>query len=128
MSELKNAVMFSAKGPVRETTPGTFVRTFSFGPDFVGFAGHFPGYPVLPAFIQVMMAVTMTEEIKGRGVELTSLVKAKFRTVIRPETDIEVYCRERPVTGKTGLEATLRVAGEVAALFLFTFVEKPEEG
>jgi len=128
MSELKNAIMMSAKGRVRVAAPGTFVRTFSFAPDFMGFAGHFPGYPVLPAFIQVMMAVTMMEEIRGRELELTSLVKAKFRTVIRPETDIEVHCRERSVTGKTGLEATLRVAGEVAALFLFTFVEKPEKG
>ena len=68
----------------------------------------------------------MAEEVKGRAMEVTSLAKAKFRTVIRPETDIEVQCRERTVAGKPGLEATLRVAGEVAALFLLTFVEGPE--
>jgi 3-hydroxyacyl-[acyl-carrier-protein] dehydratase len=121
MNRLKTVIMLSAKGPVRETKPGTFVRTFSFAPDFIGFAGHFPGYSVLPAFIQVMTTLAMAEEVKGCGIEINSLVKAKFRAVIRPDTEIEVQYRERPVGGKDGLEATLKVAGEVAASFLLTF-------
>ena len=127
MNRLKTAIMLSAKGPATETKPGTFVRTFCFASDFIGFAGHFPGYSVLPAFIQVMTALAMAEEVKGRGIELISLVKAKFRAVIRPDTDIEVQYRERTVAGGTGLEATLSVAGEVAAFFLLTFAEGPEK-
>ena len=126
MNRLKDAIVASAKGPARETAPGTFVRTFSFSPEFIGFSGHFPGYPVLPAFVQVMTAIAMAEKIRNREIELISLVKAKFRSVIQPDTDIEVQCRERAVAGGPGLEATLRVAGGVAATFLVAFAEKPE--
>jgi 3-hydroxyacyl-[acyl-carrier-protein] dehydratase len=127
MNKLKDAIILSAKGPAQEGASGTFVRTFSFAPDFIGFAGHFPGFPVLPAFVQVMTVITMAEEVRGRGIELVSLVKAKFRTVIRPDTDIEVQFRERTMAGGAGLEATLRVAGEIAAFFLLTFAEKSEK-
>lgn len=127
MDEMKRAIMESAGGPVRETAPGTFVRAFSFAPDFVGFAGHFPGHPVLPAFIQVMTVIAMAEEVRGRGIELASLVKAKFRAVIRPDTDIEAQYRERMVSGRDGMEATLRVAGEIAASFVLTFTEGSEK-
>ncbi|MDR2018073.1 MAG: hypothetical protein LBQ00_04255 [Syntrophobacterales bacterium] len=126
MNKLRTAIILSAKGPASETVPGTFVRTFSFAPDFVGFEGHFPGYPVLPAFIQVMTVLAMTEEVKGHEIDLISLVKAKFRAVVLPDIAVEIQYRERLVAGRNGLEATIRVPEGVAASLLLTFTDRRE--
>ena len=123
MDKLKTAIFLSATGPARETEEGTFVKSYSFAPDFIGFAGHFPGYPVLPAFMQVLTALTMAEEVRGRSIKLTSLIKAKFRTEIHPGWEIEVRYRERVIKGENGIEATFTVGDALAASLLFTFTD-----
>ncbi len=51
--------LFHAVGDCREpsphnTIPGEFAAEFVFPADFCGFAGHFPGNPVLPGIAQIM--------------------------------------------------------------------------
>ena len=70
MDNLRSAIRESALGPVKETEKGTWVRSYRFAPDFIGFSGHFPGYPILPAFVQVLMVQTMAEEVKGRPLKV----------------------------------------------------------
>ncbi len=120
MDKLKTAISLSAIGPAKETEGGIFVKSYSFAPDFIGFSGHFPGYPVLPAFLQVLTALSMAEEVEGRGLTLVSIVKAKFRTEIHPDREVEVRYRERAVRGATGIEVTLSVAESLAASLLLT--------
>jgi 3-hydroxyacyl-[acyl-carrier-protein] dehydratase len=121
MDKLKTAISLSATGPARETEAGAFVKSYSFKPDFIGFSGHFPGYPVLPAFLEVLTTLSMAEEVRGHALKLTSIVKAKFRIEIHPGQEVEVRYRERVIKGATGLEATLTVAEGLAASLLITF-------
>ena len=100
------------------------MKSYTFAPDFIGFSGHFPGYPVLPAFVQVLTALTMAEEVRGRPLELISIIKAKFRIEIHPGGEVEVQYRERTIKGEAGIEATLTVARWLSPpLCSFTFTD-----
>jgi 3-hydroxyacyl-[acyl-carrier-protein] dehydratase len=123
MDNLRSAIRSSALGPVRETEPGLFVRTYCFAPDFIGFSGHFPGYPILPAFVEVLTVMTMAEEVRDRPLQVLTLEKAKFQAEVFPGKEIIVQFRERIIKGKTKLEATLTVAGKLAASFLLALTD-----
>jgi 3-hydroxyacyl-[acyl-carrier-protein] dehydratase len=124
MDNLRSAIRSAAIGPIRETEPGTFARSYCFGPDFIGFSGHFPGYPILPAFVQVLAVLTMAEEVKGRPLTILTLEKAKFQKEVFPNQEIQGQYRERITkTGETKLEATLTVAGNTAASFLLALAD-----
>ena len=124
MDNLRSAIRQSALGPVRETEPGTFARSYCFASDFIGFSGHFPGYPILPAFVQVLMVVTMAEEIKGRPLQVSTLERAKFQKEVFPGQEIVIQYREGITQGKTKLEATLKIDENRAASFLLGLAEE----
>jgi 3-hydroxyacyl-[acyl-carrier-protein] dehydratase len=124
MDNLRSAIRFSASGPIRETEPGTFIRSYNFSPDFIGFSGHFPGYPILPAFVQVLTVLTMAEEVKGHRLQILTLEKAKFQKEVFPGQEIKVKYRERITQGKKRIEATLTVGENPAASFLLTITEE----
>lgn len=124
MDRLRSAIKLSASGPVRETEPGTFIRSYCFAPDFIGFSGHFPGYPILPAFIQVLAVLTLAEETKGRRLKVLTLEKAKFQKEIFPGQKLEIKYREMIAKGKKRIEASLTVGGNQAASFLLTITEE----
>ena len=117
MGNLRKAIKESALGPARETETGAVVRSYCFAPDFIGFSGHFPGYPLLPAFVQVLTVLVMAEEVKGRPLKILTLEKAKFQKEVFPGQEIMVQFREGITKGKTKLEATLTVAENQAASF-----------
>jgi 3-hydroxyacyl-[acyl-carrier-protein] dehydratase len=97
---------------------GDVRRQYRFKHDFIGFSGHFPGYPILPAFIQVLTALVLMEEVKGVELTLESLKKGKFHIEIKPDTTVEVTCRERMMPGISTIEADLRVDGKLASTFV----------
>ena len=68
------------------------IGKYSFSEDFTGFAGHFPGYPILPAVLQLLLAQLLIEKQKGCKVRVTRIVKAKFLSEIRPDDQITVHC------------------------------------
>ena len=72
--------------------PPKIVGTFSFDRDFIGFSGHFPGYPILPAVLQLLLAQLLIEKQKGCRVKVTGIAKAKFLSEIRPDDRITVQC------------------------------------
>jgi 3-hydroxyacyl-[acyl-carrier-protein] dehydratase len=125
MDNLRSAIRSSALGPVRETEAGTFVGSYCFAADFIGFSGHFPGYPILPAFVQVLMVLTMAEEVKGRHLKVLTMERAKFQREVFPGNEIKVQYREGITKkGKTKLEATLTVAENQAASFLLVLADE----
>ena len=124
MDNLRSAIKLSALGPVRETESGTFIRSYSFAPDFIGFSGHFPGYPILPAFVQVLAVLTMVEEAKGRRLQVLTLEKAKFQKEVLPGLEIKIKFRERITKGKKKIEDTLTDGENPVASFLLTITEE----
>ena len=124
MDNLRSAIRLSALGPVREIEPGTFIRSYCFAPDFIGFSGHFPGYPILPAFVQILAVLTMAEEAKGRRLRVLTLERAKFQKEVFPGQEVKIKYRERITGGKKKIEATLTIGENSAASLLLTITEE----
>ena len=110
-------------GPVCVQDDGWAVKRYRFLPDFLGFSGHFPSFPILPAMIQVLIARNTAEELRGHPLHLLRMDKAKFRMRIAPGRDVEVLCREIALgeAETVCFEALLRLPEGVAASFTLTF-------
>lgn len=121
MNKLKKEIIEAALGPVEVIAPDKVIGQYLFPPSFIGFAGHFPGYPVLPAYVQVLTAITVMEEWKYRPFQLASVERAKFHKELRPDQEITVQCREFEAKGKTVIEANLTVAEGLAAIFFMRY-------
>jgi len=80
------------------TEDGGLCAHFRFADDFVGFQGHFPGRPVLPAVCQVGAVITMLEAQLADDVELIELVSAKFFLPVTCEQDLLVECNLNMIT------------------------------
>lgn len=74
--------------------PLVMEKQYCFDRDFIGFSGHFPGYPILPAVLQLLLAQLCIEEQKGCKVRITSIEKAKFLSEIRPDELISIQCTD----------------------------------
>ena len=124
MGKLRRAILSSAVGAMEVEGDGTATRRYLFPSDFIGFSGHFPGYPILPAFVQILMALTLVEELIGGPLELAAIEKAKFLLELRPNQEIVVQVREQRLGERPGCEARLLAEGEVAASFRMILEEK----
>jgi len=93
---------------------------FLFGASFPAFRGHFPGFPVLPAVVEVLAA---TEVARRRmpGGALASVTRAKFSQAILPGTLVTVECTEGEAQGAAEWRVRLLVDGAVAASILLGF-------
>ncbi|OIO69712.1 MAG: hypothetical protein COW19_09180 [Zetaproteobacteria bacterium CG12_big_fil_rev_8_21_14_0_65_55_1124] len=73
---------------------GHFTHAFDIAVDHPCFAGHFPGFPVLPAVAQFSL---LTEALSilhhGQTCVITSIPVAKFLCPIRPGTTVTVELR-----------------------------------
>ncbi|UCF94668.1 MAG: hypothetical protein JSW39_11085 [Desulfobacterales bacterium] len=121
MNRVKQAIIASAVGALEETAAGTVKRRYRFSPDFIGFSGHFPEYPILPAFIQILTALTLAEEQKGYALKLARITHAKFHIKLHPDQDIEVECQEQLVEGQAGCKARITTSEGLAASFAMSF-------
>ena len=126
MNKIRKEIISSATSSVEETQPGTIKQRYRFRPDFIGFSGHFPGNPILPAFVQILTALTLTEIYKGRPLKAASVEKAKFRIPLQPDQEIEVACRQLPAGKLTGCDARLTVSEGLAASFRISFFVKED--
>jgi 3-hydroxyacyl-[acyl-carrier-protein] dehydratase len=126
MNRIKREIVASAVAPAQFVDPDTIARTYVFDPEFIGFSGHFPGYPILPAFVQILTATTLAEERIGAPVELSSVKKAKFMQEIHPGQEIVVECRERLIEGAFRCEASIMLGDKVASKLVMIFSMKRE--
>lgn len=92
-------------------------QSFCFKESFVGFAGHFPEYPILPAILQTLLAQILAEELIGEPLQFLSLTRAKFSRELRPEEQIDVSLSCLDKEGQLHCATQLRVADETAASF-----------
>lgn len=63
---------------------------FDFNETFSGFAGHFPGNPILPAIVQLASVRFLAELGLKRQVQPVSYNRTKFRGVIQPNEKVDV--------------------------------------
>lgn len=65
---------------------------FLFPAEFIGFQGHFPGRPILPAVCKIQAAVVMLEAWKRGSVRLNEVVLAKFAAPVGCDEELLVRC------------------------------------
>jgi 3-hydroxyacyl-[acyl-carrier-protein] dehydratase len=125
MSQLSEAIRASALSPFRGAGTDTVERDHLFGPDFPGFEGHFPGFPILPGVAQIQAAFCLAEDCRGTALRLAGVESAKFLIQIRPEERVTVQIREKRRGDRLLLDARLTREGELAASFTLSVEEEP---
>jgi 3-hydroxymyristoyl/3-hydroxydecanoyl-(acyl carrier protein) dehydratase len=65
-------------------------REIVLGADCPYFAGHFPGFPVLPAVAQVAIVIRLADECFGCGCVAAQIKRIKFSAFITPERRLRV--------------------------------------
>jgi len=126
MHALKQAIIRSAVGRIEKSQADTVRQRYRFAPQFIGFAGHFPGYPILPAFVQILMALTVIEQHRGCRLQVSGVEKAKFHMPLRPNQEIEVECQQRQIGNRPGCYARLSASDGLASSFRISFYEKED--
>lgn len=88
---------------------------FRFGPGFLGFDGHFPGQPILPAVCSVQAAMVMLEQRYG-SVRLREIELAKFSTPATSDETLTYRCvRKATESGEVVVRTTVRRGEESIA-------------
>jgi 3-hydroxyacyl-[acyl-carrier-protein] dehydratase len=124
MRTLKDEVLASTDARIRtlEEEQG-FELVFGISTDFTGFSGHFPGLPILPAFIQLLMGQCALEIHSQRRWSLRRVKRAKFMKTITPGQEVTVRWREQRLEDRLLGSFTLVVDDQKAASFSVEFAE-----
>lgn len=107
---------------VEDYVPGEYcigTKCVSFNEPF--FAGHFPGFPIMPGVLIVealaqtgAVAILGKEENKGKVAVFTGIDNCKFKKPVVPGDKLTLETRITAVRGPMGVgEATASVDGEV---------------
>ena len=94
---------------------------FALTRDFTGFQGHFPGHPVLPAFVQLLMGQCALCVRSARNWRLRRVERSKFLRTILPDQPVTVCWQEQPRNDRLRCSFTLLAGGEKAAVFTLEF-------
>ena len=124
MNELRKGIAAAAVDDIVVAGPETVTRRYRFSAGFIGFSGHFPGDPILPAIAQMRTVVSLAEEHSGRPLRLAAVEFAKFLSPIHPCEEVRVQYRRRTDAGKNLFEATLSVNGKTAAACLLHLADE----
>ena len=121
MNRIEEEICRAALAAVAEEDDGRLLRRFRFSPGFVGFQGHFPGYPVVPAIVQLLAAQGVALSRLSGTVRLAAVENAKFLIQLRPEEEIVVSCRLRNRGEESVAHARIDCVRGLAAVFDLIF-------
>ncbi len=113
-----------------EAGGGRLTARFLFPPEFIGFQGHFPERPVLPAVCKIQAAVAMLEAAKRWRVRLDEIVLAKFTAPVTCDEEVEFLCTTVMEGANSAVvKATVSKNGENVSRFkLRVTLEREEPG
>ncbi|MGA8754392.1 3-hydroxyacyl-ACP dehydratase [Candidatus Deferrimicrobium sp.] len=123
MSAMRKGIDASKLEAFAATGTETGARRYRFGPGFIGFSGHFPGNPILPAIVQIRAVVSLAEAESGKTLRLAAVRSAKFLSPIRPDEDVWIRYRRRVDSGMDICDAALSVAEKTVAAFQLELAE-----
>lgn len=117
--------LFQAVGDCRERMPlgvnpgegaasGEFAAAFVFPPDFCGFAGHFPGNPVLPGIAQIMAVLHACGGEPPSA--LLAVTSCKFLRPVGPGERVIAEGKRTASANGVAVTATARVGDAVCAV------------
>jgi 3-hydroxyacyl-[acyl-carrier-protein] dehydratase len=110
--QIKGCVMESP----RQTERG-WEQNYVFPEGFIGFQGHFPGNPILPAIVQLMTARQSIAGQLGCDVVITKVTRAKFHEMIQPCVVVTVLWNARQQEDGYMCKCVLEAGGKAAASF-----------
>lgn len=119
-SDLSGTIRGCASGDIERRADGTVRQRYVFGQDFPGFAGHFPGRPILPAVLQIMAASLLVEAATGERLQPAAIERAKFVLPIVPGALVEIACRRLPGAVAGLWEIRIDADRQAAASFTLT--------
>jgi 3-hydroxyacyl-[acyl-carrier-protein] dehydratase len=91
---------------------------FLFPATFIGFKGHFPDRPVLPAVCEIQAAIAVLEAWDRAEVRLGEIVSAKFFAPVTCGEEVVVRCLVTMEENNQGtVRATVAKNGESVAKF-----------
>ncbi|WP_147821952.1 hypothetical protein [Salidesulfovibrio onnuriiensis] len=104
----------------------SFSMQFSFGPDFIGFEGHFPGKPILPAMVQLMTGAVACGQAAEKRLVARKVGRAKFLKPVLPGDPVEVHGTLNET--ENGYIAAIRIlnGSDLAASFQMELAEARE--
>ena len=115
---LRDEIIASAHSNIRLLEANaSFETTFKLDKGFIGFQGHFPQYPVLPAFVQLLLGQCAVTMRNARNWRLLRIQKAKFLKTIRPGQTINVRWNEQAINEGLRCDFTLSIDNERSAVF-----------
>lgn len=123
MRTLREEIVACAGTRVRTLEPdGSYELTFHFDDDFTGFRGHFPGHPILPAFVQLLTGQCALQVRSARNWSLRRVDRGKFLKTIQPNQPVTIRWQEE-LLKDDGLRCsfTLLVNDDKAAVFTIEF-------
>jgi 3-hydroxyacyl-[acyl-carrier-protein] dehydratase len=123
MNKIVEEIHRSGPEPAQQTERG-WMRTFIFGPSFLGFQGHFPGQPVLPAVVQIMILRESIIQQLQRELDIAQIARAKFLKVILPNTTLVANWTIKELDGKYHCECFLDAEGRRASSFNLTLIPR----
>ena len=108
---------------IKESKPSnpeskSFDLDFVFEPNFPIFLGHFPGHPVLPAMVQIIIAEMTLEAWVGKVCKTQKLRQAKFLHPIVPPCTVN--CSVNNI--KKYARAELKIDNELCACLEWQYV------
>jgi 3-hydroxyacyl-[acyl-carrier-protein] dehydratase len=128
MGQLIDAVRAAVIKELYRNEKDGWTGDFCFTDSFIGFSGHFPGAPVLPAIVQILAAQVVAEAAAGKPVQLISVTRAKFHVQIRPGDHVTVSCKGGKARASGAvIQATIVARDQVAASFSMCFKDEGEE-
>jgi len=125
MNKMREAIRASALAPAL-VTDERGEQSFCFDESFIGFAGHFPTYPILPAFLQTLLAQLLAEQVVGQPLQFDLLQRAKFTRQIRPDEKVDVSLSCLQKEGQVRCDVQLKVDDEPAASFTLILMKGPK--
>lgn len=119
-TDLTAAIRAAATGDIERRADGSVRQRYVFSADFLGFSGHFPGRPILPAVLQIMAANQLIEAATGQHLLSTAIERAKFVHPIMPGAVVEIACRRLPGAVADLWEIRIDADRQAAATFFLT--------
>lgn len=126
MNKIMRGIAAASQGGATIDSSGTMEGSFIFADSFIGFDGHFPGHPILPAIVEIMTVVSLTSEQSGCRQRLLGVEDAKFLTPVRPRQELVVRCQQRMIRGKLLYDAQLSVGETTTATMLLDLAPRGE--
>jgi 3-hydroxyacyl-[acyl-carrier-protein] dehydratase len=102
--------------------PGEAAAAFTLDAGFPGFAGHFPGRPILPAVVIALLAVATARAAVEGAPALHRLSHAKFSRPVFPGEGLEVRCAPKQAGGRAW-SASVKTGAAVVASMAFELKE-----